>query len=50
MKNITLHCNVMLQAFGNSRRALVPLCFDLDDEPVDTLISGLVYDRTEASI
>jgi hypothetical protein len=41
MKNITLHCNVMLRAFGNFRRALVPLCFDLDDEPVDTLVSGL---------
>jgi hypothetical protein len=43
--------NVMLRAFGNFRRALVPLCFDLDvDGRVVTLLSGLVYDRTQASI
>jgi hypothetical protein len=29
MKNITLHCNVMLRPCGNSRRALIPLCFDI---------------------
>jgi hypothetical protein len=45
MKNITLHCNVMLQASGNFRRALPPLCFDLGRPD-----SGLVCDRTQASI
>jgi hypothetical protein len=34
MKDITLHYNVMLRASGNFRRALVPLCFDLDYGPV----------------
>jgi hypothetical protein len=37
MKNITLHCNVMLRASGNFRRAPVPLCFDLGGT-----VSGLV--------
>jgi hypothetical protein len=42
MKNITLHCNVILRASGNFRRALVPLCFDLDDGPVrHVMYSGL---------
>jgi hypothetical protein len=44
--------NVMLRAFGNFRRALVPHGF-LDlvvGGPVVTLAGGLVYDRTQASI
>jgi hypothetical protein len=43
--------NIMLGAVGNFRRAQVLLCFDLDvEEPVGTLVSGLVYDRTQASM